>query len=327
MYKKFLCFVVFWVVCSFCLANVAFSSVSKNFYSVNGISASATSVSSSEAKKKALENARSVAFNTVISRILPSDDLESVVVPDSYNMEKFIQTMKLNNERTTSTSYSANVDILINKKLMSEYLKNQGISALQDLPPSTLVIFKDGDNFGFGDAEYGEKNVVDFHTVSVDTSKFDFDKVGLSNFESLLTKYRANNVIFVSVRAIGGGLYRVEFRDKLLGISGSFDTMYHLFTTDFVKNVNDAYKKAILGNNISEYVSLVVPVYSLADWIDVKSKLSKLSVFKDMVVQALKFDKAQIKVKYNYDLNSVVSSLASLGFVIENKNGYLVLKR
>ena len=133
--------------------------------------------------------------------------------------------------------------------------------------------------------------------------------------------------MLVSQKHIGGGVYQINFKDKLLGIDETFETDYDNFATDLVKNINDAYKNIMFDRSLNEYISLIIPIYSLADWVDVKKKFSKLSVFKDMIVQALKFDRAQIKVKYRYDLTSVMSALSSLGYSVENKGDYLVIKR
>ena len=99
----------------FLFANISFASSNlQNLFIVKGIEVSQTSYSSSEAKKKALNVARDEAFRVVLNRLLISSDVANVVFPDDYNVEKFIQTVKLNNEKMTSTSYSAVVDVQIN---------------------------------------------------------------------------------------------------------------------------------------------------------------------------------------------------------------------
>lgn len=318
--KKFL-FIVSCLMQVFLFSNVSFA---LNFFEVKKLPVSASSYSSSQAKKDALAIARSEAFNTVLSRILLSSDVDDVIIPDAYNLEKFVQGVKLNNEKTTSTSYSAEVDVIVNKSLMEDYLSNQGFSFLSDIPPQTLLILLDGDVLDFAGSDY--KNVP-FNVVKFNTSVSKKVDADVSEFEYLLPSYGANNVMLVSQKHIGGGIYQINFKDKLLGIDETFETDYDNFATDLVKNINDAYKNIMFDRSLNEYISLIIPIYSLADWVDVKKKFSKLSVFKDMIVQALKFDRAQIKVKYRYDLTSVMSALSSLGYSVENKGDYLVIKR
>jgi hypothetical protein len=90
----------------------------RDFFSVSGVPAAASSSSSSEAKKRALDGAREKAFFSVIKRLLKSSDVEGVVAPDSYNMDKFIEKYRISNEKMTPSSYSATVDVQIGRALM-----------------------------------------------------------------------------------------------------------------------------------------------------------------------------------------------------------------
>ncbi len=313
-------FVLFFLLISF----PAFSAGVKNFYLVNGIKVSANSVSSSTAKKHALDDARVKAFNIVLSRLLVSEDLSKVNMPDSYNMEKFVQTVKLNNEKTTSSSYSADVNIQINKKLMNEFLENQNLTFVSDVPPATLIVFKNGDAFDFMD-NIEDENIIPMVAYLSSNFAFDVDEANLSKFRSSIPNI--SNVVLVNATANENGNYVINIKDRFFGIqeeviADSYASVPHAIS----QVLNDAYKSAMLHNN-SEYISLLITVYSLSDWLNLEEKLSKLSVFKNMEVQALKYNRVQIKVKYNYDLGSVISALYGLGLNVENKGDYLVIKR
>ena len=99
--KKFAGFVVF-ALLQFGFVFDAFAFIN-NAFEVNGVSVSANSVSSSEARGKALVGARSIAFKKVLNRLLDTESLEKVIIPESANIEKFVQTYKIANEKTTST--------------------------------------------------------------------------------------------------------------------------------------------------------------------------------------------------------------------------------
>ena len=302
----------------------AFASTYQDFFVVKGIPVSQSSYSSSEAKKLALKTARDNAFNTVLKRLLVSSDISKVVVPDNYNMEKFIQALKLNNEKTTSTSYSAVVDVQVNKNLVLDYLKNQGLKVLEDVPPSTLLIIKDGDMFDISDYDENS-NVVKFYK-NRSALYFDVDNADIDAFKGLLSSYGANNVIIVDVKNFGGR-YDVSFKDKLLNMNGSFRTMYDNFSSDLVAKINDAYKMATDEGDFGKSISMLVPISGLSDWIEIEKIISKVSSIKSYEVQALKYNKAQLKLKYNYDLNSVVNALRRAGLDVQNKNTYLIVKR
>lgn len=306
-------------------SDLLFASSFQDFFVVKGIAVSQSASSSSEAKKFALSSARDNAFNTVLKRLLVSGDIDRVVVPDNYNMEKFIQTVKLNNERTTSTSYSAVVDVQINKNLMLDYLKNQGFKVLGDVPPSTLLIIKGYNSADMADLN-SDVNVVKFYNYTSGLY-FDVDSAGLDSFKGLLSSYNANNVIVVNVKKAGGSLYDVSFKDKLLNMEGSFRTSDFNFKNDLIAEINDAYKMATDEGDFGKSISMVVPISGLSDWIDVEKIISKIPSIKSYEVQALKYNKAQLKLKYNYDLDSVINALRKAGLDVQNKNTYLVVKR
>ena len=284
------------------------SSDLQNLFIVRGIEISQTSYSSSEAKRVALKNARKRAFDIVVKRLLISSDVGNVILPDDYNVEKFIQTMKLNNEKTTSTSYSAKVDVQVNKNLVVDYLKNQGLKVLQDVPPSTVVIFKNAPEFvsEFNDMELGGVNVVPF--IKGDGSANSY----MGKADNVIEVYKNGSVVF---------------SDKLLGLSGEFDTTRERFLSDLVLHINDAYKMSTSEGDFGKSVSMLIPIAGLSDWIQVEKIISKVSAIKSYEVEALKYNKAQVKLKYNYDLNSVVNALRMAGLDVQNKDTYLIVKR
>ncbi|MCR5506246.1 MAG: hypothetical protein K6F04_00160 [bacterium] len=291
---------------------------------VNNIKVSSNSISSSAAKKQALEEAKTKAFNIVLARLLVSEDLGKVSMPDSYNMEKFVQSLKLNNEKTTSSSYSADVNIQINKGIMTEYLKNQELNIVSDIPPSTLVIFKGSNDFDFMN-NLDKENIIPMTSYLSSNFKFNVDEADILKFQSVIPN--VNNVVIISTMSNSNGNYTIKLKDKLFGIDEEvIADSYFSVPQAISKILNDSYKIAMTHNN-SEYISLLIPVYSLSDWLELEKKLSKLSVFKNMEVQAIKHNRVQLKIKYNYDLSSVISALSSLNLSVENKGEYLIIKR
>ena len=72
---------------------------------------------------------------------------------------------------------------------------------------------------------------------------------------------------------------------------------------------------------------MLVPIMGLSDWIQFEKTISKVPSIKSFEVQALKYNKVQLKLKYNYDLNSVINDLRVAGLDVQNKNTYLIVKR
>jgi hypothetical protein len=87
------------------------------------------------------------------------------------------------------------------------------------------------------------------------------------------------------------------------------------------------YKRNSPAGDFGRSVSMVVPVSGIADWIKFEKTLGGVSEVKGYSVQALKHNKAQVSLKYNYTLSSLVSALRRAGIAAEEKNGYLTVKR
>ncbi len=331
MKKKLLAFVIILSILFF--GKESFANNVTDFFMVENLPVSATAYSSSEAKKRAINYARQRAFNIVLSRLIKSEDFDDVYMPSDYDIEKFVQALKLNNEKTSSTSYSADIDIKINKNLMHEFLDNQDIKFLKDFPPSTLVVFVNGNSFGFEDKDYGNENVVPFVLFKETDEQRDFIvNSSLSDLSSILSKYNVSNVIIVEENSEGEEII-VSFKDMLFGMVNMFSTTSDDFVKDFVTNVNDSYKLATSDMKLSNKVSMVVPLFNLSDWISFEKKLASINDIKSYNVVALKHNKAQIEIEYNYDIDSVVNEIKKLGFFIEkkidptNNNYYLMIER
>lgn len=320
---------------SFCLGLLlfpfyAFASFNSfdDVFLVKSIPVSFSSFSSSEAKKQSLKLARNNAFNSLLNRILLSSDLQNVIIPDDYNMEKFVQSFKIDNEKTTSTSYSASVDVLINKNLLLDYIKNQNLSILEDLPPRTLIVYQNFDMSDF--ISFLSDPVIPFvNVIPISSLAFDWYNMNNTLLNSLLSSYKANNVILVNVNTLANNVCEVAFQDKVFGIADTFQTSCDkssLYNSLYSK-IKDAYIHVQDLADFSNSVSLLIPIYSIQDWIDIEKKISSIPSIKSFEVQALKYNKAQLKIRYNYDLNSIIASLREAGFDIVNKNGYLIVKR
>ena len=125
------------------------------------------------------------------------------------------------------------------------------------------------------------------------------------------------------------GVYKIHLYDKMFGIDENFSVTQESFANTVLKKLNSAYKRAVIaGNGANDGgIVVVVPLYSIQDWISIQEKLAKISGVKSFDVQALKYDKAQVVLKYSYDVSSLVSALRGLGFTVEQKSGYLRIAR
>jgi hypothetical protein len=94
-----------------------------------------------------------------------------------------------------------------------------------------------------------------------------------------------------------------------------------------ISALNDIYKAGDGAQTAGTSTFAGVPLSDLSGWIKIESALGKVSEIKEISVRALKYDKAQLEIKYSHSLDSLVASLRSAGFVIEAKDGYIVIRK
>ena len=270
-------FSLVFVVSMFCSQTMAFAGVG-DFYSVDKVSVSASSTSSSEARKLALQNARGKVFGIVLSRILLPEDVGQVLIPDAYNLEKFVKSLRINGEKTTSTAYSADVNMVLDEKMVNAYLANQGFVFLREKLPMTMLVLRGVNSFDFGLSDLmGENyNVVPYMVAYSHAFDFDVASAGLSKFRAKFPD--VNNVVVIDAKKDGGSGYKIHLYDKMFGMNENFSVTNNNFADVVLKKLNTAYKRAMIVNGgvdgeSSDGIIVVLPIYSMQDWIAVQDKL------------------------------------------------------
>lgn len=322
---------------------------SRDFFAVSGIAASASAGSPSEAKRQALVGARERAFFIVLGRVLHSKDVERAVIPDAYNMDKFIEKYKLGSEKTGHASYSASVDVRINRALMEDYLKGQGLKCVPDASPPALVVPVIGGEVEAGWLEAfaaaalslednpGNTNIVPIVLPSANHPS-DFSRAGiermrtspLSDMQYVMSKAGASTIIMAEFLEGTGGACAVAITDRRAGEvlripAGCADLKEAALGA--IAALNDIYKAGYAADGSGNSTFAVVPIRDLSGWIKIEAALAKIPEVKELSVRALKYDKAQLAIKYSHGLDALVTALRSAGFMVESKDGYIVIRK
>jgi hypothetical protein len=152
----------------------------------------------------------------------------------------------------------------------------------------------------------------------------------MDGLSGVLSRSGAGNIIVAEISDIDGQYRKVSLTNKKNGEVVSFETNDADMKNVAVRaiyDMNDMYKRNPPGQDFGKSVSLVVPISGIADWLKVEKTLASISEVKGYSVQALKYNKAQVSLKYDYTLSSLVSALRRHGMAAEGRGGYLVVKR
>lgn len=302
-----------------------------NLYVISNLSVSADASSSSEAKTLAINNAKIKAFNTFIKRVVPKQNVYDVKIPTADELEKFIYSVNIESEKTSETSYEGIVNIVINSKTINDYLTSNAVEYITVNIPSSVVVFKNGNICEFHDGEeYTNPNDESGYKFTfADTDELDsLNCPNYSCYTALMLKNNADTVMTVETKPVTVEKYKFILKDKL------FDSEYEVMlpvencSSSLITHIAEAFKIAMLkqSNNNNE-TFIVSSIYSIKDYLNLKNKLANLNVIKDISLSALNYHKAQFKVKYNYNIDSLISAIESIGLSVRNKRDYLLIRR
>ncbi len=327
--KSFFSFLLLFFLC---FDSNLFANRNADLYAVNNLHISANSNSTTIAKQNAITLAKQQAVGIVANRIsfINGDLLYELKNTDLKNI---ISTINIYDEKTTNSSYEANFNITINKNILNNFLNTHQIPFIKNNFPSTVLVFTNGNICELENGvEYNKKNDENgfkytFADTDIDTSFC----TGFDCYSHLPLKYNKDTMIMVSTQYLQGDKYKFEFKNKLSN-----------YITEAILSVNDckdkiafyaekSIKSAMLNNGVSNNnnneVSILMPIYSLNDFLTMRNKLENLNNINKLELSAISFNKVQFKVSYNYNLNTLISTLNQNGLRVKNKNDYLVIQR
>ena len=95
--------------------------------------------SAHKAKEKGIDLGRKKAFKTLLKRLLPNSEFDSIISM-SPNSEDFLVTYHLAQERFSPTRYKADITYQFDTKALQKYFQNQRVSYLDAMIPQFIVL-------------------------------------------------------------------------------------------------------------------------------------------------------------------------------------------
>lgn len=323
MFKhRIFCFIfVFSLFLNPCLS-FAYSSL----YNIEGLNVSSKSSSSLQAKNNALREAKINAFRIMLGRLVLDSQKYKVKIPTEQELNKIIYSLSINDEVLSPSSYTGILDIKINPSAINSYLQEQEVNYVTVLPPTTLLTFKN-------------INICDFINGQVyknpdDESGFSFTFIdnSCSSYvcrDNLLKKYNVDSVIEIETVYKGGENYLFKINGNLLSKTFEKTISLDVCKTKLPVILQDIYKQTTLSNqnNKAFETFIMSSIYSINDLQNLTSNLKNIHGVKSLVEMALTYEKVQFRIEYDYGIDSLISALKNLGFIVKDKGNYLLIKR
>ena len=328
------------------------STFANNLFSVQDITIEQDGASSSEAKKQGINEAKKIAYNTVLKKILTSRDYDSVSNEsiELKTLDSFISSMEINKEQSSATKYKASINFNFSVSNLGSYLSNKGIKFITDSPSNTLLIpyVIDAQSGGLSNQSPSiaqsintyirndKTNIIPIQTITNNSTgamnlAFEENSEKLMN---LTNSYAANNVITAKIYEITDSSARIEVNKIDTGTSEDYTIRFDN-NTDPYSNIaaavseitNSIYKKDIINNkdNRAELIA-VFTIRSINDVISIENMLKNLNFIKSYNVKALSPQMMQVSLKIQSNRNSIISSLQQKGYRVQDNGQYVIVK-
>jgi len=265
-----------------------------HLYSVDGITVEAKGTSARQARELALSSARTVALRAVFSRVLTSADAKNIEFPVDYNVEKFVQSMRILDERTTADTYSATVVVTISRDVLLSYITSQSMEAHEALPASVTLVVRQTDL--------------------------------IEALEEAILR-DIGNAIPMSVSASSGNLGvevviadgNIEFQS---GVTARYSTPASVITV-----IGDYFKTNVAAWSASgESTPIVFAIGGLGDWLAKQAKLSQIPELSNMTVSAISPERVQVEVRGRAPA-VLMRALSAAGFNAELRSNHVFVRR
>lgn len=347
MRTKLLLFILFFLSFN----NISFSEdeVIESVFVVSGIPVFSDSDSLDNAQREGVNKATEEAFLVLLQRMLPASahwKLETIKKSQAFDLVKEITTF---DERKTSHSYMATVNIEFSEEGVRNLLNVLGITYTEQYARPMLVIpmIAEGkEKVIWGNAEWDEAWGIAPSRVGLQRYSYmlgDLEDVGFfkdkdlyklehKDFQRLLSKYEAVDVLIIDVSKNNKNF------DVVLRILSSLDDMsqttsypvdsslksyenYALLSNNILNKVDEFFKGIDLFDNKKEYrTRLYVPFLEIKEWKSMKSDLESMAGFKAVDVIKSSTNMVIVDIVYNIEPIEMSTVLAKKGFEITEEN-------
>lgn len=337
MKKIFLCILCFFLC----------TSVSANVFFVENIPVSAEAESTVKAREKAVLEGQTTAFQQMLLTILLKEDYEKMPTLSVSEIADLVKDISVQNERTTATKYAASLSVRFDEEALKKIFNRHNIPyqtktktsfvvvPVFETPSKTSVFDEDSPLFQALSATLFPKDLYSFTIPSGDLKDMQTITplmIKQGNFlplESLRKRYNADEVLILTVQQ-ESPIYNVTTQtyplDESLGVH--LDFAVSSASTDLLdinkkiiqkvlKKIKDNWRGQQNSSSQLKNMSVHIPIENLANWNQIRTQLEKMPFLNNMVVQALRKDKAIVEIFHYQTQENLIQSFKGHGYTLE----------
>ena len=305
------------------------------------------------AREKALNSATRAAVNAIAKRISTSDGAKKIANMTDAQIINFVKETSVISEKNSDVRYIADLKIVVNEELLKEYMKEREIPIISKNTATVLIIpvFKEfSDDYpilwetsnlwkqAWDNAPHS--SAVKFLSISSDPiyqsmidakQASDFDYIAIEN---IAAKANTDNVYVLNasyngvegLKIIGKSLQGNKFEIDVKGAKSSGAELFNQAVLQTKSHIEDDLLSNKNENQVAQNELTVLYHFpNLRYWIIAEQKIKSINEITDIQVQAMTPGKAQFKITYTGNLNSLQNQLQKQGYNIQNNDTHMIL--
>ncbi|MEX0921249.1 MAG: DUF2066 domain-containing protein [Rhodovibrionaceae bacterium] len=298
-------------------------------YVVSGVKVDATADTVTQARSQAMAQGQSKAFDLLMQRLVPSQDLPRVPAIGSNEVDSLVTDFSVANERTSDVRYLADMTVRFQPDAVRSFLQRAGIdyAETQARPIVVLPLYKDADGWRLWDSPnpWHEAWLKGRHSndlVPLEAPLGDIDDVIAVDAEAALAgdssalqaiagRYDAAEVLIARAQVSGDPAVIDIEGQRMLGDGGQVSDQVTQAEgedlADALVRATDRLAAAMQGDwkaqNVLRFgsesqLTADVPIQSLNEWMDIRSRLQSLPQIRR--VDIVYMTRGQVRVNLTY---------------------------
>ncbi|GAB4356862.1 MAG: hypothetical protein Kow00114_08050 [Kiloniellaceae bacterium] len=319
-----------------------------DIFTVRDVAVDETAATAAEARQRALAVGQRRAFRRLMERLVPEDQQERIPEVDANALQYYVQDFSVNNERTSTVRYLADLTFRFNAEEVRGLLRNAGVgfAETRSKPVVVLPVFSGagaeptlwlaenpwrdvwavmpgddglvplivpiGDLEDLAAVDAARALAGDPESLKAIAGRYGADDVLVTAASLSGNPEDGSAVLEVVTRRYHDGAVNVTLRDKLVQVGGE---PYDGFLQRAADRIDDAVQESWKQQYVLQFgnqrsILVYVPLTGLDDWLTVRKRLDGVAAIQQAGLTTLSRKEAQLEITFVGDEQRLSRALA-----------------
>ena len=321
-------------------------------YIVRDIAVDVSDVSAVVARQKAIREAQILGFYRLLRRITLQQDHDRLPRPSFADIQPMIDSIEIEDEKTSPTRYLANITVNFNQDVLREFLSSRSIGFLEVSPPTTLVLplYFDGTERSLWrdiNSWWSAWRNLDTNFLSIsyllpladleDRSILPIDAIDdTSRLAQLARRYEADRILIAQMRpdntrvGVDVSVYRILPENSEVQRFAQFNFVtanMDKAVADITIQIEQNWKKlSIQAQDAPSTFRLRARFESIQEWTQIRKQLETAPYIRTLQVEEMNIHNAWLQIGFNGKGKTLVDGLRRNGFLVSQESNIWTLR-